>query len=252
MTAKALVLEDSATQARIVARMVEAQNWECIHCSTVEAAMDSLGRSAFQAMFLDVFVGEANALDHLETFRALAPHCPIVIMTAGSKKEAIEETLATARRAHVDFVVQKPFDTDEVAAIIAAAYEDLEARRRKKHVLIIDDSATIQRLASGILAGAGYHVSTAETMEDAFERIDIANLHLAIVDIYMPGIGGLEGIKKLRATWPKLKLIAISAGIGSDDAQSILASAAEMGADAELPKPFDRETLVSLADKLVA
>ncbi len=249
--AVALVLEDSLTQAGIVRRMIEAEGWETVHCLTLDAALDSLKSRTFQALLVDVFVGETNALDHIDTFRALAPDCPLIIMTAGSRKEAIEQTLAAARRANADFVVQKPFTSHDITTIFAAAYEDIETRRRKKHVLIIDDSRTIQRLAGGILAGAGYHVLTADTMEDAFERVDIAGLHLAIVDIHMPGIGGLEGIKQLKSVWPKLKVMAISAGSDDEAAAHVLATATELGADAELQKPFDRADLLATADRLV-
>ena len=249
--AVALVLEDSLTQAGIVCRMIEAEGWEAVHCLTLAAALENLETRTFQALLVDVFVGDTNSLDYIEAFRELAPDCPLIIMTAGSRKEAIEETLAAARRANADFVVQKPFTSHDIATIFAAAYQDIEPRRRKKHVLIIDDSTTIQRLAGGILAGAGYHVLTADTMEDAFERVDIAGLHLAIVDIHMPGIGGLEGIKQLKAVWPKLKVMAISAGTDDDAAANVLATAAELGADAELAKPFDRNDLLAAADRLV-
>lgn len=249
--ARALVLEDSLTQAGIVRRMIEAEGWDTVHCLTLAGALEMLKAETFQALLVDVFIGETNALDHIDAFRALAPDCPLIIMTAGSRKEAIEQTLAAARRANADFVVQKPFTSHDITTIFAAAYQDIETRRRKKHVLIIDDSTTIQRLAGGILAGAGYHVLTADTMEDAFDRVDIAGLHLAIVDIHMPGIGGLEGIKQLKAVWPRLKVIAISAGTGDNDAASVLATAAEMGADAELQKPFDRGDLLSTADRMV-
>ncbi len=250
--ARALVLEDSLTQARIVGRMIEAEGWGVVHCLTLAGALAILKTESFQALLVDVFVGEANSIDHIAAFRELAPDCPLIVMTAGSREASIGQTLAAARQANADFVVQKPFTAHDISTIFAAAYQDIETRRRKKHVLIIDDSATIQRLAAGILAGAGYHVLTADTMEDAFERIDIAGLHLAIVDIHMPGIGGLEGIKQLRAVWPMLKLMAISAGSGSGDASGVLAAAAELGADAELEKPFDRGVLLSLADRLVA
>ena len=248
--ARALVLEDSQTQAGIVCRMIEAEGWEAVHCLTLEGTLAILKTETFQALFVDVFIGESNTLDHIDAFRTLAPDCPLIVMTAGSRKEAIEQTLAAARQANADFVIQKPFTSHDVTAIFAAAYQDIETRRRKKHLLIIDDSTTIQRLAGGILAGAGYHVLTADTMEDAFDRVDIAGLHLAIVDIHMPGIGGLEGIKQLKAVWPKLKVIAISAGTGDDDAASVLATATALGADAELQKPFDRSALLAAADRL--
>ena len=107
--ATALILEDSPTQAHIISKMVESQGWSSLHCASLAEAAVQLKRVSVQALFLDVYVGMFNSITNIEQFRTLAPGVPIIIMTAGSDREAIETTLKRARQANADFVLRKPF-----------------------------------------------------------------------------------------------------------------------------------------------
>ena len=249
--ATALILEDSRTQAQIIARMIEAQGWNTIHCETVREVTDTLKLMTVQAMFLDVFVGEHNSMLHIERFRKLAKDVPLILMTAGSGREAVTETLANARKAGADFVLKKPF-TD---AILTDIFEAMGGDRggRRKHILIIDDSATIRKIISTTLTSGGYRVSEAETMEDAFANVDIAHVDLVLCDVFMPGMGGFKGMRMIKTTWPRVKLIAMSAGIENkiSDLDAINA-ARKMGADAQMSKPFGARDLLEITSEMLA
>jgi CheY-like chemotaxis protein len=245
--ATALILEDSPTQAMIIARMIEAQGWSTIHCLTVREALDSLKLISFQALFLDVFVGIHNSISHVEQFRKLSPDTPLTLMTAGAGHEALEKTLRQARAARADFVLRKPFSESDVKHILDSSSRDSELGERRKHVLVIDDSKTVRSFATGALDFNGYRASNTESMEEALMNIDIAHVDLVLVDIFMPGMGGLEGIRAIKSAWPQVKIIAMSAGmenfISEDDA---LNAARMIGADAQIKKPFTPENLAYL------
>ena len=101
-TPTALILEDSQTQAQIIARMIEQSGWTTVRCDNIREALDSLKLLSIQALFLDVFVGQHNTMLHFAQFRQLARSTPIVLMTAGSSREAIDKTLRDARRIGAD------------------------------------------------------------------------------------------------------------------------------------------------------
>lgn len=250
--ATALIVEDSSTQAQIIARMIEAQGWSTLHCATIREATDSLMAVSVQALFLDIFVGQHNALLHMDRFRKLLPHTPIIVMTAGSGKEAIEETLKAARKTGADFVLRKPFNDAILADVFQSAFPDANRRGRRQHVLVIDDSSTIRRIAAAVFEAAGFRVSTAGSMEEAFVNVDIAHVDLVLCDIFMPGMGGFKGMRTIKQTWPSVKIIAMSAGYGDkvDDSEALNA-ARKVGADAQISKPFTAESLLELIDAIM-
>jgi len=96
---------------------------------------------------------------------------------------------------------------------------------KRKTVLIVDDSSTIRAIVSEMLSENGLQTLEAETMEDVLS--DIARIHfdLAVIDIFIPGMGGIAGIAKIKEIWSDIKIIAISAGVGEMDKNKALKAA---------------------------
>ncbi|MDC7677516.1 response regulator [Asticcacaulis machinosus] len=248
----ALILEDSVTQANIVKRMIAAQGWTTIHCETSNEAVNTLKTVQVDVLFVDVFVGFENSLPLLPTFRRLAPYATIAVMTAGGSHEALETTLANARRAKADFVLRKPFAEAQIKQVLSARMDAKEGPRRRHHVLIIDDSLTVRSLARGIYEAAGYRVSLAADMEDAFKNADIAHVDMVLCDVFMPGMGGLKGMRHIRKVWPHVLIVAMSAGAGNYVSQEeALSAARKLGADAQIQKPFPKEAILELSQLLI-
>ncbi len=248
----ALILEDSPLQARIISKMIEAQGWAVVHSATLAEATEQLKRFDFQAIFLDVYVGMFNSITNIDRFRALAPYTPIAIMTAGSGREAIEDTLKRARQANADHVLRKPFSEMDLKSILDSAMCDLKVGHRRRHVLVIDDSKTIRSIAAKMFEAGGYRVSQAGMMEEAFDNVDIARVDLVLCDIFMPGMAGFKGMRMINKVWPKVKIIAMSAGIENKvTGADVLNAARAGGADAQIKKPFSAEDLLALAEMVL-
>ncbi|ESQ77116.1 response regulator [Asticcacaulis sp. AC402] len=245
----ALMLEDSRTQANIITGLIEAQGWSTVHCLTVNEAIDVLKTISVQALFIDVFVGRHNTIGLLPRFRRMAPDAPLIVMTAGSANEDIETTLESARQARADYVLRKPFDQAQVRQIFQAAFCAGEARTSRNHILIVDDSSTVRKFAGTALEAAGYSVSVAASMEEAIGDPDIAHVDLALCDVFMPGMGGLKGMRHIKKIWPHIKIIAMSAGVQNyiSDAEA-LSAARDLGADGQISKPFSTKALLDVID----
>ncbi len=249
----ALIIEDSQTQANIVGRMIENEDWAFIQAKTLDEAMTMLVRHRPQLVFVDVFLREENSLQHLSQIRDLALDATIAVMTAGSRAEALDETLAVARRAGVDFVMQKPFNRKQLRAIVQSAFDAMSDSKRRRQALVIDDSAVVGQIAAQMLSDNGYRVSTATSMEQALADPEIARVDLILSDIFMPGMGGLEGIKRIKATWPTVRVLAMSAGLNARvTAERATSAAVRAGADAEIHKPFTQADLMNTVIDLFA
>jgi len=105
-------------------------------------------------------------------------------------------------------------------------------------ILVVDDEASIRRSLKMNLETRGYTVDAVETGEKAMKAFENRRPDLLILDLLMPGMGGIDVVRKLRAV-STIPIIVLSA-IG-EEAQKV--QALELGADDYMTKPFGMEEL---------
>jgi two-component system KDP operon response regulator KdpE len=105
-------------------------------------------------------------------------------------------------------------------------------------ILVVDDEPPIRRSLKVNLETRGYLVDTAETGEKAIVAFENRRADLVVLDLLMPGMGGIDVIRKLRAV-STIPIIVLSA-IG-EEARKV--QALELGADDYMTKPFGMEEL---------
>ena len=115
-------------------------------------------------------------------------------------------------------------------------------------VLVADDNDVAQRLCKRVLEKAGYRVLIAA---DGLQAVDVAlnqNPSMILMDVAMPGIDGLEAMRRIKVERPNLPIVIASAHSMASDRERFLAA----GADDVLSKPFRLTDLTAMVDKLVA
>lgn len=250
--ARALIIEDSQIQSRIIGRMIRDMGFEVDFALSLAQGAQHLKTLKVDAVFLDVFLGDHNALLFVDSLRKLAPQAVFVLMTAGSQTECVDVTVSKARLARADFMLKKPFNASDIEVILQQTFDTSAGLKRRKHVLVIEDSAPIRMICERVLSAIGYRVTTSETMEDAFANVDIAHVDLVLCDMFMPGMGGFKGIRSIRRTWPQVPVIAMSAGI--DEAvrnHDVLAATTKLGVNAQLRKPFEATDLLEVVSAVL-
>jgi len=108
-------------------------------------------------------------------------------------------------------------------------------------ILVIDDDVLIRRTVKHILEREGHAVVLAECGHDGAHAIEAYAFDLAIVDIFMPDMDGLETIKVFHHSAPRLPIIVISDYVfrdASEPAPDFYRMAVDLGAVAYLRKPF--------------
>jgi len=88
--------------------------------------------------------------------------------------------------------------------------KDMDKLTMKKSILIVDDEESIRKSLSGILKDEGFNVSLASNGIEAIQKVDKERPDLALLDIWMPGLDGIEVLKRIKAMSPKLVVIMIS------------------------------------------
>ena len=107
-------------------------------------------------------------------------------------------------------------------------------------VLVVDDERNIRRSLEMILEGEGYKVTCAESGEEALDALKETNFQAALLDIFMPGINGIDALKQMKESRPDLAVIVISGHGTVQDA----VRATRFGAYDFLEKPLSREKVL--------
>ena len=117
-------------------------------------------------------------------------------------------------------------------------------------VLIIDDDAALRQALAKHLEHFGHTVRQAGQGEEGIREFKRDAADLAVVDIFMPGQGGLQTIGRLRLESPAVKIVAMS-GAASAGGLDVQEHAVAVGADHFLRKPFEAATLIALIRTLL-
>jgi two-component system, chemotaxis family, chemotaxis protein CheY len=117
-----------------------------------------------------------------------------------------------------------------------------------KKILVIDDSDTVRQHVRETLAGAGYDIVEAVDGVDGLEKVQqITDLSLALCDVNMPRMTGLEMVAELHRLGTLLPIIMLT----TEGQPSLIRRARDVGAKGWIVKPFKSELLLEAVNKLV-
>ena len=112
-------------------------------------------------------------------------------------------------------------------------------KKFKAHILIVDDDDRIRELVKQYLNDNDYLVTTANSAEDAKEKVNILKFDIIVLDIMMPGKSGLEFTNENKKKINTPIILLTAKGEVSDRIEGL-----ETGADDYLAKPFEPRELV--------
>lgn len=116
---------------------------------------------------------------------------------------------------------------------------------KKGTILICDDEEIMRDVLDTILTGAGYKVDLAKTGEEAIEAYSRKPYDVVLMDVSMPGMGGLTALKEIISIDPNAHVLMITAYATFDTA----ISAWEKGAEGCIRKPFQNEQILAMVAK---
>jgi len=101
-------------------------------------------------------------------------------------------------------------------------------------VLIVDDENSIRRALYNTLHGMGFAVDDASTGEEALDVVRKVEYDVVLLDINMPGMGGIRACREMRRSLPRLGIIMQT----ERDSEEDMVAALDAGADDYITKPF--------------
>ena len=109
-----------------------------------------------------------------------------------------------------------------------------------KTILVVDDETSILQSLEGILSDEGFEVASAESGLEALEKIEEMMPDLVLLDIWMPGLDGIETLEKIKTHHPTLQVIMMS---GHGNIETAV-KATKVGAYDYIEKPLSLEKLL--------
>jgi two-component system alkaline phosphatase synthesis response regulator PhoP len=114
-------------------------------------------------------------------------------------------------------------------------------------VLVVDDDPQVVRLLRVNLELEGYDVVSASDGFKALDAVKAEQPDLIVCDVMMPGMDGVEVVRRLRADKVTLPVVMLSAKAMRSDMQAGL----DAGANEYVTKPFDPAELIDVVDRLL-
>jgi two-component system response regulator ResD len=115
------------------------------------------------------------------------------------------------------------------------------------HVLVVDDDDTVASVVVNYLERAGHTTRQLGDGREAIDAIEAKQPDLVVLDLMLPGVDGLEVCRRVRADYPEVAVVMLTALAEPDDRIAGL----EVGADDYVTKPFSPRELVLRVDSVL-
>ncbi|WP_447974687.1 response regulator [Nitrospira sp. Kam-Ns4a] len=229
--------------ARILGDLLSRYGHEVVTARTGEEALQQFEARPPAVVLLDLMILGLHGIEVLARLRAQAPHLPVIVLGADvppdveSRAREMGVSDVLRKRLKMDVIVQtvhralqhagRPVTPTPVPAAPPAAQPAL--------ILVVDDEPEICALVGEFLRRRGYRTAAAHSGEEALAAIAKDLPNLVLLDIYMPGMNGVELLRRIRTMYPSLGVIMLTA---SQD-EPLLKTALDLGAFDVLAKPVD-------------
>ncbi|HEV8701170.1 MAG TPA: response regulator [Candidatus Polarisedimenticolia bacterium] len=265
-----LVVDDNATNRRIMDELFRGWRMEPTAAEGGKAALAALKQAArdrrpFRLVVLDCNMPDMDGFAVAESIHAdpeLAGTGLIMLTSGGQRGEA-----ARCRRAGIAAYLTKPTRRSELLDVVMTVLSpsasagrnaplitrhSLREKRHRLRILLVEDNAVNRAVAVRMLERRGQTVTIARHGREALDILKSNTFDVALMDLQMPEMGGLEATAAIRAlergSGRHLPIIAMTAHAMKGDREECLAA----GMDGYVSKPIQPERVFEVLDAVVA
>ncbi len=248
-----LCVDDEPEVLEVLTEYLTRQGFHVVTATNGVEAMFQVQRSLPRAIILDLFMPRLGGLGALDRIRRLLPEIVPILISGNPGALA----MVTEAGINVAGAFEKPLDLVAILEALAqagvlpsrkaaaAAPETLAAKTilsGRHRILVVDDEPEIRALLAEYLQGKGFEVLQAVSGEESLRRVLEFQPHVVLLDISMPGLSGVETLKRIKALGVPTQVVMVS---GIDDMemakQTLLSGAADY-----ITKPVDFQYLDSV------
>lgn len=242
-----LIIDDERLTGEMLRAVLGPHGQQVLVARSGEEGLKMFREHHPDLVVLDVRMRPMSGIEVLQEIRASDPHIPVLVLTAGATPD--EENLA--RELGVKEFLNKGLSLDVILNIIKRHTNGAVSEAPKGQptapeqaagqgdVLVVDDEPLVGNMVQRYLGRRGYRVFTVSSGKEALAFCEREHLDLIVLDMYMPGMTGLDVLRELRARNYSGPVIMLSA---SQDEYLLKASLTD-GAIDVISKPVDLEKL---------
>ncbi len=193
---KVFVVDDDRDVAEGIGFSLELAGHDVTFAYSGEEAVNKFADIECDVTLMDVRMPGMNGVEALSGLLDIRPDAKVVMITAYGSDGILSQALEVGARA----VLQKPVSSRE----LVKTFRDIQAAGV---ILLADDDPDFAAGVEAILVSEGYAVFTAKNGQEAIDRFGDEEIDVLLLDIRMPGLGGLEvcaGLKRLGHSPPTI------------------------------------------------
>lgn len=249
-----LLVDDEEEFLMATSQALRRRGFEVTVAPNGVTALEKISREIFDIVVLDVKMPDIDGIEVFSQIREQQPDLPVILLTG---HPSTSDAFHTSKKGIADYI-SKPVDMDELAGIIKAAVahsrqqspesatEPDTSSDPKITVMIVDDEADLLQSLSRAFTRRAFRVLTAESGSRALEILENVLVDIMILDVKMPGMDGLEVLRRVKQKHPSIQVILLSGHPSVDTALEGI----NMGASEYMKKPAEIDELADTMRRL--
>lgn len=252
---KLLMVDDEEDFLLSTSRALNRRGFDVEIALNGVTALEIIDKKEFDAVVLDVKMPDIDGIEVFTIIHDKLPDLPVILLTGHS---SIDDAFQTSKDGVADYL-GKPIEIEKLAESIRQAVRNYKTRKSTgyKHtgeekfdqtisVLLVDDEVDFLDSMKKVLERRGMQVTTAESGLEALSLLKENLVDVAVVDIKMQGMDGLEVLKRMKSSHPSVEVILLT---GHPSIETAL-QGIKLGANEYLEKPPDVNELARTIRRL--
>jgi len=231
-----LVVDDDRSMAKTLVDVLRVTGYNAEAAYSPHEALEKAAQQHFDCLLTDVRMPGMNGVELYRAVRRIQPGLPVVLMTAYAANELVEAGLQEG----VIGALTKPLDLNLLLHFFSSL-------RRERTIAIVDDDPDFCQTLAAILQVRGFAVIQVTNPDDAIEQI-VVDVQVVLLDMRLNRVTGLDVLRQIRAQYPHLPVILVTAY--RQEMSATIEAALEIEAYICLYKPLQIEELLRVLSEL--
>jgi CheY-like chemotaxis protein len=239
-----LLVDDDQTNLNVLTRRLEREGYVTRTATSGRAALEMLEVQRFDLVILDVYMpgmDGPDVLSHIKSDPRLQD-TPVIMLSADDTRQIVKHCLLAGAADYLNKPLVIGLASQRIARCLRTSAGEFTRYneppfRHGETVLVVDDNDLSRDLIHGVIENIGYKPHTVAGGREALAAIEEQPFALALLDVRMPDVDGLEVLRQIRNSerHGALPIIMVSA---EQDSRTIV-KCIETGASDYVTKPFE-------------
>lgn len=253
-----LIVDDDDRARGVIANLLTEHGYQAVGASSANEALALLRRTAVPVLVLEIGLPAMDGMELLATVRSQYRSVRVVVLS----RITDQATIAIVKERGAAAYLTKPCTAEALTDAIQSAMAGpivsqppgqetaslvTSERPTEPRVLVLDDDRDTRRLVCRTLSNRGYRVVEAETGDEAILKLSRGSFHVAILDIKMPGLDGLDVLIEMADLSPQTVPIMLTGAADKDSVQAAVAGRAS----GYIIKPCRPSDLIAAVERAV-